>query len=1107
MLQTPQSYCYTHLLMIQELDQIWNQCCIAAETIQIMPALQRLMIANISGAIGCRLLLREDFDRLEDADSELCEQVSKTFDAVLQRSDDNLLIISCLNQLGTACNIFHERVFTANSVFSRLLTLIAARSDEDRQVRFQQIITNALPSSAVVIDMINYRDLHQAIATQRRSPSEDQLLYHVLNVRLSKFLPNSLVRVSSIVWLMTKHPFALDISVEDLSAILHSFVEQLSSTYGANDWINKVFGHKQLDIGELAAYAMAIDGVWPDCQTDKIWFDERVAWLHSVMGLILDNSNAQLILILAGLQQLNANLCHAFDLFIPPELTVKSVADLISDFEAKLLKLHLLTVQWPSFSMVWKHKIGNAKTTRVLAIALLELESHIRTQAVIMAWLHRFGFWSFPLFAIARDESTSEDFVTIRNSVIELAKSLPKEFVIPHFHDRRIHNWLRQVSESKYSYALAELLVDLETVMEHQATSSAWLDFRLQWGVLVHSSFTPSTLALCLLDLEKHLSEDIVFDRPRWRSALTSIATSDEPGRIAIIKRHVGHLFAAIRRIHWAPEFRERVQLDNTGHSSFFTSLSASRTSLHVVFLVYQAASMIMSPSESHLTEGWVAALNAAFNSFLLSACLISFDMDLPDGIFGAEIQERLKWRSGFRNVRLWHASNHVRCLREIMMSLEDHIECSAMFDSWDIDRENWKRLVSYQTNNHDLVPCLDILKANLKQDIRVEVENSRFEDYLLAFDRCLPDIALNPEWNRIRDICRIYLKKDASPFSPLIAVSSCIASLLQNTVCDGKYSTETRIVMSLDIESLKKMMEDFGAFSSMRDWNVLWGAHYPIWQRAIRDAELPSDLAFPVLTVLQFLNAAKSASPCHLSHFFRRILEVWELVLFTVIPIRSLGCEVARSANTSLSKMDMEFSRRRRIDMSLDELLPVGILRAIDFEHAHVKSATTFADLGMGFGQAILQVFSCSTSLKKCIGVEAAESRFAKATLSASTLPSCEVLLNDKKEFVLSSAQQSILDLRCGDLFDCEDGIKSDIVLLYINLNPSMHRRLCNFILRMQSGARLITNFDVPTLFSSLSLDPAPFAQLAINQCNHDRFLASSSPVVGLRLFIFVKH
>ncbi|SPQ92995.1 unnamed protein product (mitochondrion) [Plasmodiophora brassicae] len=564
-------------------------------------------------------------------------------------------------------------------------------------------------------------------------------------------------------------------------------------------------------------------------------------------------------------------------------------------------------------------------------------------------------------------------------------------------------------------------------------------------------------------------------------------------GRISRIKRVALRMFRALKASVWASAFRKR-------RDELYSRLLSCRTAIQVAGLVQWAADHITVIA---LSSEWFNTINVAFNSFFLCVCLIVLDGMLPDGAFEDSESETREWLEDLYTLRRWHTSNSsVRSTRSVLAAFEDHLDPDVMRQTWVSDRLLWQRVVAIQTTDDGIRACIDSLLAAFLKPVKLAHSSRAAASTLIALDCILPDSAFNPNWFRIRALSRLSLR--SSPVSTQVRVAVCLATLVQNTVRDGVYhSTDVCDYVALcDFETLRRALVSVAQSCNVDAFEPNWVDHKAVWLEAVDRASSAGDLSEPVLNLMLFMNNAPDSQRL-LSHYFHQLRETWEMAL--------LACddavECAQPLDHALDYVDEDdivAARRLRIDLWLDELEPLGLRRCLDWEHAAIDNALSFADLGMGLGRAILRTYLSCTSLRKCIGVEASGNRFKTTVAALRQWPGLEVVVDVPAACVVADRDQRILDLRCGDLFDCEDGIQSDVVLLYIRLYPAMRRRLCRFVVTMRPGARLITNIDIVSLFLAVFDEPAPFEQVAINRSTFDCFRTKAAPVSGQRLLIY---
>ncbi|KMS93412.1 hypothetical protein BVRB_031740, partial [Beta vulgaris subsp. vulgaris] len=245
------------------------------------------------------------------------------------------------------------------------------------------------------------------------------------------------------------------------------------------------------------------------------------------------------------------------------ELDFDSARSCLLRFELHSFSLGLFTKNWKVQRYAFKFSVSKASSLHHLCSALLNLERHLETQVFSPEWPRRVGLWEFPLIALSGSEDLSP-LKIIKDSLLKLADSIPIQLISQEFYSGYWPKWRRQVASCQYLYPLCELFIELETGLEFEATVSSWADYRSQWGLHVHSSFTVSMLAQCLLDLERFQASSTLRNAPLWRQRLMDLTLTDEPGRVGAIKRSIADMIQAVESVHWRSEFRRSVDHSNT---------------------------------------------------------------------------------------------------------------------------------------------------------------------------------------------------------------------------------------------------------------------------------------------------------------------------------------------------------------------------------------------------------------------------------------------------------------------------------------------------------------------------------------------------------------
>ncbi|CEO98921.1 hypothetical protein PBRA_007035, partial [Plasmodiophora brassicae] len=1038
-------------------QDIWYDLEQSAKTLRFLREFRHVVLSAVVRAIGCRLLFAGILGSV--GDDEARDELSDSIERVLVHGKLDARLAECLD------------VVSPGDCVRKLLA--------------------ALPDASSIVDVVDLVDQQRAGRHQR---------YRYLGVLVPYALQSSLERlqcaVGSLVELAPSDAHyrirltASSPGLSDMVAVLQEFCVRVLHA-PSTVWLESVLGGRSAwTVSEVAVVALCVEGGLHEVA--HVWRKLRSSWLNLVGSLIDSDESGQLFAVFCRLVELGAALGVANKSNPPSRLNVEHVRAAILDLERECRLASRFTRQWPYSRITWFTQISRASSVFELRQALLDMEHHIRSSQLPKLWpSNMYGMWAYPLLPSA----CSLD--SVRSALLSFVALLPDDTAFVPKWPRQF--WVRSVSNCERVFPFGELLIDLETFLEYDALSSSWTEYRSLWGRAVHACDTASSLASCVLDLELFATNCLPQSwlnsqrRANWVSTLDALIMSDESGRISRIKRVALRMFRALKASVWASAFRKR-------RDELYSRLLSCRTAIQVAGLVQWAADHITVIA---LSSEWFNTINVAFNSFFLCVCLIVLDGMLPDGAFEDSESETREWLEDLYTLRRWHTSNSsVRSTRSVLAAFEDHLDPDVMRQTWVSDRLLWQRVVAIQTTDDGIRACIDSLLAAFLKPVKLAHSSRAAASTLIALDCILPDSAFNPNWFRIRALSRLSLR--SSPVSTQVRVAVCLATLVQNTVRDGVYhSTDVCDYVALcDFETLRRALVSVAQSCNVDAFEPNWVDHKAVWLEAVDRASSAGDLSEPVLNLMLFMNNAPDSQRL-LSHYFHQLRETWEMAL--------LACddavECAQPLDHALDYVDEDdivAARRLRIDLWLDELEPLGLRRCLDWEHAAIDNALSFADLGMGLGRAILRTYLSCTSLRKCIGVEASGNRFKTTVAALRQWPGLEVVVDVPAACVVADRDQRILDLRCGDLFDCEDGIQSDVVLLYIRLYPAMRRRLCRFVVTMRPGARLITNIDIVSLFLAVFDEPAPFEQVAINRSTFDCFRTKAAPVSGQRLLIY---
>jgi hypothetical protein len=145
-----------------------------------------------------------------------------------------------------------------------------------------------------------------------------------------------------------------------------------------------------------------------------------------------------------------------------------------------------------------------------------------------------------------------------------------------------------------------------------------------------------------------------------------------------------------------------------------------------------------------------------------------------------------------------------------------------------------------------------------------------------------------------------------------------------------------------------------------------------------------------------------------------------------------------------------------------------------------------------MGLGKFAMQAFFQFPNIEKAIGIEMARSRFKLGVDAlrrlAQDLPDEFTLeINDEDSVILWDRKGRSLEFRCGDLFDCTDGVEqADVLICETHFSSEIMSKLISFLEKMKPSSRVLT-FE--NLSNHVKETPLQFEQLAVNVEWEDRF------------------
>lgn len=176
-------------------------------------------------------------------------------------------------------------------------------------------------------------------------------------------------------------------------------------------------------------------------------------------------------------------------------------------------------------------------------------------------------------------------------------------------------------------------------------------------------------------------------------------------------------------------------------------------------------------------------------------------------------------------------------------------------------------------------------------------------------------------------------------------------------------------------------------------------------------------------------------------------------------------------SERTSVSKDDIAFT--------YGEVMPSSVRLMMDGWHLGASRATTMVDLGAGKGRLALQAFLEHRSLANVTAVEYSQSRYKYGRTMLQTLAKANphlLAFEDVNKFIcclkLTEPQRSVrrLELRNGDLFDCQDTHSADIVICETAIPLLRQVEFTHYLAKMKSGARLLLYHELSTLLGTKS-------------------------------------
>ena len=191
-------------------------------------------------------------------------------------------------------------------------------------------------------------------------------------------------------------------------------------------------------------------------------------------------------------------------------------------------------------------------------------------------------------------------------------------------------------------------------------------------------------------------------------------------------------------------------------------------------------------------------------------------------------------------------------------------------------------------------------------------------------------------------------------------------------------------------------------------------------------------------------------------------------------------------------------------------EVLPRGVCRMLDRRHLDAAAGRTLFDLGMGTGKLAMQAFIQHPNLTYVYGVELAGSRYEIAEAAVLNLvrlyPEDYAVSKHHPDDSIAVATRKdgrILKFERGNLLEAPDLDEVDIAILQTNIPDETYPLLCEKLLALRPGARLLTYLNLGRIWTH---DEFPYCQMAANVSCNDRFSTSWSVHRGCHFFLWDK-
>jgi len=243
-------------------------------------------------------------------------------------------------------------------------------------------------------------------------------------------------------------------------------------------------------------------------------------------------------------------------------------------------------------------------------------------------------------------------------------------------------------------------------------------------------------------------------------------------------------------------------------------------------------------------------------------------------------------------------------------------------------------------------------------------------------------------------------------------------------------------------------------------------------------------------------------------------------------------------TGHSCVTSLDYDLAHKTGSDLLYGEILPSGVSKLLDSRHLDAAGATSVYDLGMGLGKLALQAYLEFPNLEKVVGVELSVARTARGMAALARMAESEserfsvltdenctaVRLTEEEQIIETTTKpvslkykrmavqveekrpgrERVLEFRHQNLFETVDALDADIIICETHFPDDSLPKLCDFLNRMKTGARLLTYENLDSVYQRLHRD-IPFQRLEVNTVD-DKVFTSWATNRGHRFHLWRK-